>query len=647
MLAAWRNERGVVLVLVLVVMVVLLGMGLTSLFSAYTNLLVSTNLRLSTNARDRADTAVNEALYRLSRQEGQPGAITPDLSDPNWQVEIDFTSDDSNTADGTVSTIQAGGDWPDSDVTPSHPVTIRFRKADPTGNPNRVLFYNRTVTPPFQEYDLPSTSIPADARPVLQIVSTGLDNRDAERQLIADVTSTVSFAPPAPLSSGVDVNLNGTGFIDGVNHDHRIYITEGTGVNAMYGDNNDETTDTPITATSPIKDSPDDNVGATNTTFFNVTVQAYPAGGNGNGNGSSSSGGSSTSSSSSGGSSTSSSSSGGSSGGGSVPQCESGVANPNLNVPLSQIPPATQTSAYRACARQFDKQISATDTTPAWVGLQWISNPTASGCTVAPYNHSANPHWHGTNTGYASAIALSATPVVLQDKKPNTTVWNRGVFTWRNNNEADTTNFPGSTDPIATTPAANTTSNCSPTGVPSLICRPQVLAHGPDSFSSSSHFPYFQEFLGLDDVSFQKLLDKPDSCGGAQASCSRVIGSSTAPLGFTYIKMTSLSDYFHMTNVASPGTNDFGLIYVNGSLRIASNFTFKGFIFVDGSLDITGEPTILGAIMVRGATNLTAGTGNMTLLYSRKAAERGIQAGHPWRILSWEDSAIQETVYSE
>src|SRR2546428_849972 len=95
-------------------------------------------------------------------------------------------------------------------------------------------------------------------------------------------------------------------------------MPKGSGINQVYGDNNHETPDTPITA-SLIKDSPDDNVGATNTTFFNVTVQAYPAGGNDNGNGSStssSSGGSNTSSSSGGGSSTSSSSSGGGGSGG-------------------------------------------------------------------------------------------------------------------------------------------------------------------------------------------------------------------------------------------------------------------------------------------------------------------------------------------
>src|SRR5216684_35383 len=107
----WRDEQGIVLIVVLVVMMLLLGMGLTSLFSGYTNLLTSTNLKLATQARNTAESGVNEAVYRLSRQEGQAGAIAPDLNNPNWQVEIDFTSGDSNASDGTVSTIQLSGDW--------------------------------------------------------------------------------------------------------------------------------------------------------------------------------------------------------------------------------------------------------------------------------------------------------------------------------------------------------------------------------------------------------------------------------------------------------------------------------------------------------------------------------------------------------
>ncbi len=88
----WRDEQGIALVVGLIVMMLLLSMGLTSLFSGYTNLLTSTNLKNATQARNTAETGINEALYRLSRQEEQPGAITPALRDPDRQVEIDLTS---------------------------------------------------------------------------------------------------------------------------------------------------------------------------------------------------------------------------------------------------------------------------------------------------------------------------------------------------------------------------------------------------------------------------------------------------------------------------------------------------------------------------------------------------------------------------
>ena len=140
----------------------------------------------------------------------------------------------------------------------------------------------------------------------------------------------------------------------------------------------------------------------------------------------------------------------------------------------------------------------------------------------------------------------------------------------------------------------------------------------------------------MDDAAFQNLLDKQDTTRAD-------LDAGKPPLGFTYIQ----GNYIFNNNTASPGTNDFGLLYVTGTLTINGNQTFKGLIFIDGSLEVAGNPTVLGAIMVRGSTNITTGTGNMTLLYSRKAAEFGIQSAHPWRILSWEDTAIQEAVYSQ
>jgi hypothetical protein len=556
--ARCRDERGVVLAMALVVIALLMGIGSTALFSGYTNLLTSTNLRIATQARAMAEAGVNEALYRLSRQETDPAVIVPDLTNPNWQVEIDFTSADSNASDGTLSTIQASADWPEH--IPDQPVILQFKKPDATGAPNQVLFYDRTQNPPFITIALPAAAIPDTAHPVIQIEATAFDDREAERRILAEATAATAFAPPTPLSSGVDVNLSGSGFIDGVNHDHRIQIAPDSGNDAIYGDVGGETTDAYPGGNSVPRDSPDDNSDDGN---------------------------------------------------------KHGVANTSLpGVP-----------AYTSYPRLFNMQLSLTSTIPAWVGL-------SPGATTGT--------WTGTNIGYASAVALSNNgvggPTVTNDPAPNNNVLTKGVFSWRINN--------GTTSLTATIPAAGTTTpNCSPGGgaPPTLVCRPAPLSHAPDSFDPNPHFPYFQEFLGLDDVSFQKLLDDPDSCGGnAISSCPSPIGSSKPPKGFTYVKMSSLADEFHTSNVDSPGTNEFGLFYVNGSLRINSNFTFKGLIYVDGSLTVAGSPTILGAIMVRGATQVTAGTGNMTLLYSRKAAELGIQAGHPWRILSWQDTEMQQ-----
>lgn len=246
-------------------------------------------------------------------------------------------------------------------------------------------------------------------------------------------------------------------------------------------------------------------------------------------------------------------------------------------------------------------QISSTDTTSAWVGLQWINPVPGSDPHLPTFS---SPHWHGTNTNYAAAVALSSTPTVLNDQPPNGQVWKRGVFSWRMNNLSGVGAIPGYP------------STCTGT---TLVCRPTGL----------TPFPTFQQFLGLDDNAFQNLLEHPDTT-------SADLNAGKPPLGFTYIQ----GDFTFNNSTASPGTNDFGLLYVTGDLRINGNQTFKGLIFVDGGLKITGTPIILGAIMARGANNATSGTGNMTLLYSKKAVELGLQAGHPWRVLAWKDTTF-------
>jgi hypothetical protein len=553
-----RDEQGIVLIVVLIVMVLLLGMGLTSLFSGYTNLLTSTNLKLATQARNTTEAGINEAMYRLSRQEGQPGAITPNLNDPNWQVQVLPTG--TPTSSTQVASIQPASDWGDyAHDTP--PVTLRYKK-DASGN---VIFYNRSIpapNPPFLTLALPppvgalvstachilcnigvggilglcpgTVDLPDVGYPVIQITATGLDERGAERVILAEAVRTLAFSPPASLSSGVDVNLGGSSFIDGVNHDHRIQIAAGN----IYGDNNTETTDA-ATLLNLIKDSPDDTSP--------------------------------------------------------LPLLNHGIANPTLLLPPYLYP------IFDSPPRLFNKQISATDLTPAWVGVTRLLS-------------GAGGLWKEQNQGYASAIALKNGPTVTNDHSPTSGVWTRGVFTWRKNNQSGLGAIPGYP------------SSCSPSGTPTLVCRPAQL----------TPFPTLQEYLGLDTLSFQSLLDHADTTRAD-------LNAGQPPLGFTYVQ----GNYTYNNSTASPGTNDFGLLYVTGDLTINGNQTFKGLIFVDGSLSVSGTPIILGAIMVRGSTNVTASTGNMTLLYSRKAADLGIQTAHPWRMLSWEDTAIQGSTYTE
>src|SRR5262245_2311291 len=485
----WNNEHGVVLIMALVVMTLLMGVASTAIFSSYTNVLTATNLKLATRARGIAEANINEAIYRLSRQEVDANAIVPNLANSDWQVEINFTSGDNNASDGVVSTIQASADWPDH--IPDDPVIVRYKKPDPTGSPNGVLFYDPKQNPKFVTYTLPNSAIPDSAHPVFQITGTALDSREAERQILAEVIETTTFAPPAPLSSGVDVNLNGSGFLAGVNHHHMIYIPPANGIPAIYGDNgNVETTDTH--PSGQIKDSPDDNSDT------------------GSGH---------------------------------------GIANSSL-----------VGAAFSSYPRLFNMQIGSSDQTPAWVGLTKV-NP---------------DKWTGSNTGYASAVALSSSPTVVNDQPPTSGVWTKGVFTWRRNNSSGLGTIPGypSTCSSATT----------------LVCRPTELTHSADSFAASSHFPFFQEFLGLDDASFQDLLDHPDTT-------KTDLNAGKPPLGFTYVQ----GDYTFNNSTASPGTYDFGLLYVTGGLTINGNQTFKGLVWIDGTLKVSGSPVILGAVMVRGS----------------------------------------------
>jgi len=358
----WREERGVIMAMVLVLMALLMGVGATAIYSGYTNLQTSTNLKLAAQAKAQAEANVNEALYRLSLQETEADAIVPNLNNAAWQVEIKFTSGDNNASDGVVSTIVASTDWPT--LHPDIPVVIRYKRLDPTGNPNKVLFYDprdtNTNGQKFEELTLPGT-VPKDWHPVYQILATAQDERGAERQILAEATQTSTFAPPAPLSSGVNVNLNGAAFIDGVNHHHLITLNPGSSSDAQWGDADSETTYGH--ASGAQKDSPDDHKAD--------TTNCGP-------------------------------------GGSSV----HAAANPGLNLTPYNAAPYSYT-AYTSCPRMFNDMIANGSTTPAWVGLTWDRGTGT---------------WSGINTDYASAIALSNGPTVTNYPTIPSGVQSKGIF---------------------------------------------------------------------------------------------------------------------------------------------------------------------------------------------------------------------------
>jgi hypothetical protein len=585
----------------------LMAVAALAALSGYTNILTAANLRAAAGARADADNGVNEAVYRLSLPYTDPSVILPVLTNPDWTLDIVYTTGDNNPADGEISTIQDPVDWP-ADHDPDVPVASLDFKRDDAGH---VIFYNRAVAPgnpPFMTVNLPGAigtvvgsvyellctmpsilgiqvggvlglcpvNVPQTGYPVVRIRATGLDARGAHRELVAEAARSIAFTPFASLGTGGAVNLNSTGFFDGVNHDSRIHLTTAAGVGGIYGDNDNETTNnTALLGLLPlVRDSPDDLM---------IWTPLLPLGG----------------------------------------AVMHGVANASLAAYFA--------SAYQSFPRLYNLQISSTSAAPAWVGVSTLTNAVTSPLNLpggAGLAAVANiGMWTGINLGYTAPFALTATATIASPPLPSTAnnvVWNSGVFSWGINNRVsappDPMNYPGSVTLAA--PPVNTVVECGPTVVgqkPPLVCRPARLAT----------VPTMENYLGINEISYASLLANPDT---TQAQ----LDLGQPPLGFTYVN----GNYTLASTTASPGDTQFGLMYVHGNLTVNGFHTFKGLIYVDGSVTIANGAhlAVLGAIVARsGYTHV--GTGRTTLLYSRDSTLLGISHARPWRILSWVDEA--------
>jgi hypothetical protein len=584
----------------------LMAVAALAALSGYTNILTAANLRAAAGARADAENGVNEAVYRLSLPYNDASVILPVQTNPNWTLDILYTTGDNDPTDGEISTIQNPADWPeDHDI--DVPVATLDFKRDDTG---KVIFYNRAVTPgnpPFMSVNLPGTlgtvvgsvyellcampsilgiqvggvlglcpvNVPQMGYPVVRIRATGLDARGAQRELVAEAARSIAFTPFGPLNSGGAIDLNGTGFIDGVNHDARIHLTASGGAGGIYGDDNNETTNNSGLLGLPllgILDSPDD-IALYVPGFLELplTVAVSHA-----------------------------------------------VGNATLALYFA--------SNYQSFPRLYNLQIANGDNTPAWVGLSQLTS-----ALTAPVNLPGGGlalvgnlgAWTGINYGYSAPIVLTATGTVANPPAPplgNMAVWTQGVFSWGTNNHAAGANYPG-TQPV-TAPAVNTVVECGPTVVgqaPPMVCRPARMAT----------IPTMEDYLGINEISFASLIANPDT---TQAQ----LDLGQAPLGFTYVG----GHYTLGAATASPDTNQYGLMYVKGNLTVNGFHTFKGLIYVDGSVTISAGAhlAVLGAVVARtGYTHV--GTGRTTLLYSRDAALQGVSHARPWRILAWVDAA--------
>ncbi len=605
---ARAGERGAALTGVLVLTFALMAVAALAALSGYTNILTAANLRAAAGARADAENGVNEAVYRLSLPSTDPAAILPVLTNPDWTLDILYTTGDNDPADGDISTIQDPTDWPDDHDVDVPVATLDFKR-DEDGN---VIFYNRAVAPgnpPFMEVGLPGpvgqvvgdvyellcnvpsilglqvggvlglcpANVSETGYPVIQINATGLDARGARRELIAEAARSIAFTPFAPLNSGGTVNLNGLGFIDGVNHDARIHLTAAGGTAGIFGDANNETTDnTALLGLLPaIKDSPDD---------LALWSGLLPLGG----------------------------------------LVTHGVANASLALYFA--------SPYQSFPRLYNRQISSTNTTSSWVGVSTLTNAVTSplnipggGGVAAVANIGM---WTGMNFGYSAPIALTPTATISNVPLPPTglsAVWNQGVFSWRINNRpaaaGDPLNgFPGAA--VVAAPPVNTVVECGPTvqgNAPPFVCRPARL----------SPIPTLEHFLGMTEIGFSSMVANPDTTA-AQLNLGQ------PPLGATFVD----GNHTLSASTLSPGNDQFGLFYVRGNLAVDGFHTFKGLIYVEGSVTIStgAHLAVLGAVVARdGYTHV--GTGRSTILYSREAALAGIAHARPGRILAWVDAA--------
>jgi type IV pilus assembly protein PilX len=133
-----------------------------------------------------------------------------------------------------------------------------------------------------------------------------------------------------------------------------------------------------------------------------------------------------------------------------------------------------------------------------------------------------------------------------------------------------------------------------------------------------------------------------DCFGMSQTEFWQFVGGRKDPSGVSNWNGINYFDNNTVTRDAScqvspSGVDAEGFMYVDGDLKLNSNFSYKGFIFVEGDITVNGNAWILGGIVCKGKSHIKL-NGGMTVLYSSDAITQVLtKYGSQFVTLSWRE----------
>jgi len=285
MRTACNNENGAALVIALMFLTILGLLGTTAYVITTTDMKIGANYKASVQASNVAQAGINEALYRLGLFDDN-GTVAPpsgsminingltdnnaaisidpngllsndndddgngavdDISDlnynstwdnRNWKTKIMLkTSDDADTTTTVYTpTIQPSGSWLEysSAIVDGTELTIEFKKddddMDSDGDTSEIVFYDASLTNPF---NVDATSVggnPASGQAVVVIASTGKAADGSIKKLrVAAVHQPLDIDGKAAVMVNMSPNFSGSAIISGFNHDGATTSADCTG----------------------------------------------------------------------------------------------------------------------------------------------------------------------------------------------------------------------------------------------------------------------------------------------------------------------------------------------------------------------------------------------------------------------------------